>query len=78
MTDQEIAAAGKAEGWVLSTVVNNGEVRPYLEIFGVDQSDAAARQFVVDRAKANSAIHIQVLRAVMHSRMSKTTARKKR
>ena len=78
MTDQEIAATGKAEGWVLSTVINNGDTRPYLEIFGVGQPDVAARQFVVDRARTNSAIHIQVLRAVMHSRMSKTTARKKR
>lgn len=78
MTDQEIAAAGKAEGWLLATVVNNGERRPYLEVFGVGRPDAEARAFVVSRAKAHSALHIQVLRAVMHSRMSTTTSRKKR
>jgi len=78
MTDKEIAAAGKAEGWFLATVINNGERRPYLEVFGVGRPDLEARAFVVDRAKANSALHIHVLRAVMHSRMSTTTARKKR
>ena len=78
MTEQDIAATGKAEGWVLSTVINNGERRPYLEVFGVGRPDTEARAYVVDRAKANSALHIHVLRAVMHSRMSPTTARKKR
>lgn len=76
MNEQEVKRIGQAEGWQLVSVIDNGRTKPYFEIFGTTLPDREARQLVYDRAKQNSALHIQVLRAVMHSRM--TTPRKKR
>lgn len=78
MADMDkIAAVGDREGWKLVTVIDNGTTKPYYDIAGTRMSDHDAKQHVIRQAKSLSAVHSEVVRLVVSSRVAAPKRRKK-
>lgn len=62
----------KAEGWQLSTVIDNGSAHPYLMVCrdgGPFKTDLDAGTFVVSRAREGSPLHRHALQLITMSRI---------
>lgn len=57
------------EGWKAVEVVDSGSKHAYMMVFGTTMSDRAAREHLMERAKARSAFHLKVLQQLMASRV---------
>lgn len=73
----ELNKAAESEGWALVTTFNNGSTKPLWDIKGLTMPDAAARAFVVDRAKKLSPFHQLALKEVILSRAAPTPKARK-
>lgn len=72
MWTQEHEAKARAEGWSLSTTIDNGTTHPYLMIIAVGKpfaSNQIASRHVLARAHERSELHITALQAVAASRI---------
>lgn len=59
-----------AEGWRLTTVVDNGRTHPYLMITGLSSTDDRSMlAHVINQAKAGSTLHRRALQEIALSRL---------
>ena len=71
----------KAEGWDLTTIIDNGKTHPYLMIVRASKSpfksDVDAGTFVIAQARAGSPLHRHALALIGSSRLPPTKGTKK-
>ena len=59
--------AARAEGWELIDTVDNGTTWPKLRVYGTKCKNQVALEHVMKRARGNSQLHVEALRAIVQS-----------